>query len=138
MRSSIGSARSSVASRGSRMSIESVTLPGMALTMFGLTVRLPTVVTRSPPMSRAMRRPLVVERADGLQGAQDAELPVVPAAGRDRVGVRAHHDRGPTRRARSLAEDVAHLVDGDAQRGLAHPANEQVATALVLVAQRRA
>ena len=83
-------------------------------------------------------RALVVERADRLQGAQDPQLPVVLAAGRDRVGVRAHHDRGPARLARSLAEDVAHLVDGDAQPGLAHPANEQVATALVLVAQRQA
>ena len=32
------------------MSIDSVTRPGMALGMFGVTVRLPTVVTSSPPM----------------------------------------------------------------------------------------
>ena len=46
------------------MSIDSVTLPGMALTMFGLTVRLPTVVTSSPPISRAIvRTPLTTSAA---------------------------------------------------------------------------
>ena len=35
---------------GSRMSIESVTRPGIALGMLGVTSRLPTVVTRSPPI----------------------------------------------------------------------------------------
>jgi len=38
------------------MSIDRVTRPGIALTMFGVTTRLPIVVTSSPPISRAIRR----------------------------------------------------------------------------------
>ena len=58
------------------MSMDSVTLPGIALTMLGLTVRLPTVVTSSPPRSRAMPRTpfnpevvAAVERAAQATGA---------------------------------------------------------------------
>jgi hypothetical protein len=51
--------------------------------------------------------------------------------------VRAHHHRRQGRFARPLAEDVAHLVDGDREPGLAHAVDHPVATALVLVGERQ-
>src|SRR5439155_22019330 len=87
---------------------------------------------------RMARADLVrVERADRLEPTEHAELPVVLAARRDRVHVRAHHDRRQRLAARPLAEDVAHLVHAHAQARLAHPADHEVAAALVLVGQRQ-
>src|SRR5207248_7877168 len=78
-----------------------------------------------------------VERADGLEPAEHAELAVVLAAGGNGVHVRAHYDGRQRLAACAFAEDVAHLIDGDAQPGLAHPAHHQIAAALVVVRQRQ-
>ncbi len=81
---------------------------------------------------------LVVERADRLERAEDAQLAVVPPARRHRIGVRAHHDRGQAVRSRARAEDIAHLIDRDGEPGLAHPADKQIAAAPIVVRQRHA
>jgi hypothetical protein len=83
-------------------------------------------------------QPVVVERANGLEPAQHAELAIVLAAGRDRVRMGAHHDGRQGLGARALAEDVAHLIDGHSQPGLAHPADHEVSPPAVVVGQRQA
>ena len=82
--------------------------------------------------------PVVVQRPDRLEGAEDAELAVVLAAGRYGIHVGAHHHGRERLGARALAEDVPHLVDRDAQAGLAHARDHPVAAALVLVGERQA
>src|SRR5439155_642719 len=72
---------------------------------------------------------VVVEGADGLEGAEDAELAVVFAPRRHRVGVRAHHDGRQALAARPLAEDVPHAIDGDREPRGAHPLDEEIAAA---------
>src|SRR5262249_3162946 len=79
--------------------------------------------------------PVRVERAECLEPAENAELTVIFAAGGDGVHVRAHDDRRQRLPARALAEDAAHRVDRDAQPRVAHPAQHEVATALVLVGE---
>jgi hypothetical protein len=77
----------------------------------------------------------VVQRSNGLEGAQHPELPVVLASGGDGVGVRAHQDGGPAVTTRALAKDVAHLVNGDGEPGLAHPAHEQIAPPPIVIGE---
>ncbi len=78
---------------------------------------------------------VVVEGADGLEGAEDAELAVVFAPRRHRVGVRAHHDGRQALAARPLAEDVPHAVDGDREPRGAHPLDEEIAAAPVFIGE---
>ena len=83
-------------------------------------------------------RVAIVERADGLERAEHAELAVVLPAGRHGVRVRAHQDRGQMLASRAQTEDIAHPVHGDGEPGLAHPSHEEIAAAPVLVGQREA
>src|SRR2546426_860540 len=87
-----------------------------------------------------MARPdlLVVQRPDHLEAAEDAELSVVPAAGRHRVHMGAHYHRRERRLARALAEDIPHLVDPHGEARLAHPRDHPVAATLVLIGERQA
>ena len=81
---------------------------------------------------------LVVERADRLERAENAQLAVVLAAGGDGIRMRAHEDGRERLRARAETEDVAHLVHADLEPRAAHPAHEEVAPVPVLIGQRQA
>jgi hypothetical protein len=83
--------------------------------------------------------PEIVERADDLQPAEDAEDPVVfPARGLG-VEMRAHVDRKRIGiRPLAAREHVAHLVDAHGHAGLGAPALEQVTPLAVLVGERLA
>ena len=79
--------------------------------------------------------PVIVEGADRLERAEDAELTVVAAARRHGIEVRAHHHRRERLGARPLAEDVPHAVYPHGEAGRAHPRHHAVPRAAVLVGQ---
>ena len=101
----------------------------------GLEARALLVGEHDHPHRVPGRYAVVVQRAQGLERAQHAELAVVAAAARHRVRVRAHEHRRAGLGAGADAEDVAHLVHRDLEPGLAHPPHQQIAAAPVVVGE---
>jgi len=80
----------------------------------------------------------VIERSDDLEPGEHPVVAVIGAAGTHGVDVRAGHHRrqiGPTPGAQ--AEDVANGVDRHLQAELAHPADDEIAAAAVVVGERQ-
>ncbi len=69
----------------------------------------------------------VVERLHDLEPRENAERPVVPAAGLDGVDVAPHHDRRAVLQPAPNADDIADGVDGNGEPQFAHPADDEVA-----------
>ncbi len=73
-----------------------------------------------------------------LEASKNAEAAVVKAASAHRVDVRTLHHRRPRLAAWTHADHVADTVDRNGKAELAHPADDEIAPLLVLIAQREA
>ena len=90
---------------------------------------------------RDRERPLELDargdhRLDHLEAGEHAERAVEAAAGRDGVDVAPGQHRRVGALGRPRADDVADLVDVDAQAEVAHPADDEIATAAIVVGER--